>query len=108
MWLDMEDIDNFPESQLTKICFQRGINITQSRSEQLRDLKLWLWLSNKRNVPHSLLMWIVLRDFNSDHDHEEDSVAADEAQAESSLESVQAFEKAFGLDKFEKIIAETR
>lgn len=27
-WLDMEDIDNYPESQLTKICFNRGINIT--------------------------------------------------------------------------------
>ena len=59
----MEDIDNYPESQLTKICFQRGINITQSRPEQLRDLKLWLEISNKRNVPHSLLLWVVLNDF---------------------------------------------
>ena len=123
-WLDMEDIGNYPEAQLTKICFQRGINITQSRPEQLRDLKLWLEISNKRNVPHSLLLWVVLNDF---HQREEaaavgaevpaavGAAAAAEAQKreqaseESSyLESVQAFEKAFGLDRLEKIIAETR
>ena len=117
-WLDMEDIDNYPESQLTKICFQRGINITQGRPEQLRDLKLWLEISNKRNVPHSLLLWVVLNDF---HQREEAAAVAAEVPAaeaqkkeqeeggeESYLESVQAFEKAFGLDRLEKIIAETR
>ena len=113
MWLDMEDIDSFPESHLTKICFQRGINITQSRPEQLRDLRLWLEISNKRNVPHSLLMWIVLRDFNTDPSDEQETVTTQTASAtdgndQSYLESVQAFEKAFGLDKFEKIIADTR
>ena len=74
----MEDIDNYPESQLTKICFQRGINITQSRPEQLRDLKLWLEISNKRNVPHSLLLWVVLNDF---HQREEAAAVAAEVPA---------------------------
>lgn len=110
-WLDMEDIDNYPESQLTKICFQRGINITQSRPEQLRDLKLWLEISNKRNVPHSLLMYIVLHDFNQVNKSEKVRDAASilkESEEKSQLESVRAFEKAFGLTKLEQIIADTK
>ncbi len=61
--LDTEDIHKFSESELTKICFERGINISQSQSEQIRDLKLWLSISNKRNVPHILLLIIRLLDF---------------------------------------------
>lgn len=58
-------------------------------------------------------MWIVLRDFNADPSDEPETVTAQAAKAtddsdQSYLESVQAFEKAFGLDKFEKIIADTR
>ena len=64
--MDLEDIDNYDEVALNKVCFNRGININQSRSAQLRDLKLWLAISNKRNVPHSLLLFVALRDFNSD------------------------------------------
>jgi hypothetical protein len=26
--LDLEDLDNYTEEQLTKVCFSRGINIT--------------------------------------------------------------------------------
>ena len=61
--LDMEDIDNFTEDQLTKVCFQRGININQSRGGQLKDLKLWLSISNKRNVPHTLLLVTMISEF---------------------------------------------
>lgn len=64
--LDLEDLDNFTEEQLTKACFARGININQSYSNQLKDLKLWLSISNKRNVPNSLLLVIRLHDFNND------------------------------------------
>ena len=56
-------------------------------------------------------MWIVLKDFNSDNIYQNEEIA-DATQADSDesnyLKSVQAFEKAFGIDKFEKIIAETR
>ena len=76
--LDMEDIDNFSEEELTKICFKRGINIRQSRSEQLKDLKLWLSISNKRNVPHILLLVTRIHDFNNDNFE----VDADETEAE--------------------------
>ena len=77
--LDMENVDNYSEEQLTKICFQRGININQSRNEQLKDLKLWMSISNKRNVPHILLLIIRLHDFNSnvfsiDDDETEDEI----------------------------------
>ena len=76
--LDMEDIDSFPTQELTKICFKRGINIRQSRNEQLKDLKLWLSISNKRNVPHILLLVIRIHDFNNANFE----VDADETEAE--------------------------
>ena len=53
--LDGEDLDNMSDEELTKICFQRGININTSRKEQLASLKLWLSISLKANVPHTLL-----------------------------------------------------
>ena len=66
-----------------------------------------------------MLLWVVLNDF---HQREEAAAVAaevtsaaeaqkkeqEEGGEESYLESVQAFEKAFGLDRLEKIIAETR
>ena len=64
--LDMEDIDNYSQEQLSQVCFQRGIYINQSRSGMLKDLKLWLSISNKRNVPHTLLLVTRLQDFNND------------------------------------------
>lgn len=105
----MEDIDNFSTQELTKICFKRGINIRQSRNEQLKDLKLWLSISNKRNVPHILLLVTRIHDFNNDVFE----VDADETEAEILrrsksdayyIESVRAFEKAFGMDRLERII----
>ena len=48
-----------------KICFKRGININQTIKEQKEDLKLWLSISNQRNVPHSLLLIARVSDFNS-------------------------------------------
>lgn len=65
LMLDLEDIDKYPDQQLTKVCFERGININQPRTEQLADLKLWLSISNKRNIPHLLLLIIRLHDFNT-------------------------------------------
>ena len=60
----MEELEELPDDQLTRICFQRGININQTRTELLSDLKLWLSISNKRNVPNILLLVIRLHDFH--------------------------------------------
>ena len=111
--LDLEDIDNFSQEELTKVCFQRGININEGRSDQLKDLKLWLSISNKRNVPHSLLLIIRLHDFNTSNFQIDDNETEAEILRRSKsdayyIESVRAFEKAFGMDKLERIISETQ
>jgi hypothetical protein len=42
-----EKIDDFPERDLNKVCFRRGIEIQeQTRKERIEDLKLWLSISN--------------------------------------------------------------
>ena len=37
-----------------------------SLKEKKDDLKLWLSISNQRNVPHSLLLFIRINDFIND------------------------------------------
>lgn len=64
--LDNENIDEVSEEMLKKICFARGININQPRKGLLEDLKLWLSISMKSNIPHTLLLLIRIHDFNQD------------------------------------------
>ena len=62
--LGFESLDSFSEKELDKICFRRGININdQTRKEKLEDLKLWLSISNQRNIPHLLLFLTRINDF---------------------------------------------
>ena len=63
--LDFEGLADLTEDDIVKICFKRGININQTIKEQKEDLKLWLSISNQRNVPHSLLLIARVSDFNS-------------------------------------------
>lgn len=111
--LDAEDIDSYTNDQLAKVCFARGININSTRSQQLKDLKLWLSISNKRNISHSLLLIIRLRDFNNDAFEIDNNETEAEILRRSKsdayyIESVKAFEKAFGMDRLEKIIGDTQ
>ena len=76
--LDGEDLDNMSDQELTKICFQRGININTSRKEQLASLKLWLSISLKANVPHTLLQLIRIHDFNQELFEVEEDETQDE------------------------------
>jgi hypothetical protein len=62
MILSFEDLDAFTEEEMDKICFRRGISIDQSFKERKEDLKLWLSISNQRNVPNSLLLLTRLAD----------------------------------------------
>lgn len=45
------------------MCFDRGIDLSQTRAEKLEDLRLWLSISNLMNVPHSLLLITRVNDF---------------------------------------------
>ena len=93
--IDLENIDSYSDEQLNKVCFQRGINLSQSRNALLQDLKLWLSISNKRNVPHMLLLVIRLHDFNQDSFR----VEADETEEEI-LRRVSALAGWVGSDRF--------
>ena len=63
--LGFESLESFNDEELDKICFRRGINIKeQSRKEKLEDLKLWLAISNQRNIPNMLLFLTRINDFS--------------------------------------------
>jgi len=55
-----------PNDVIQKICFERGINIEQNIKSMIEDLKLWLSISNLRNVPNSLLLATRVNDFIGD------------------------------------------
>ena len=65
--LSFQLLDEFDEEQIDDICFKRGIDIdVQTLKEKKDDLKLWLSISNQRNVPHSLLLYTRINDFCND------------------------------------------
>ena len=61
--MSFEVIDNFTEAELNSVCFKRGINLDQSTISKTKDLKLWIAVSNLRNVPHSLHLYSRIIDF---------------------------------------------
>ena len=63
--MSFEVIDKFSEDELNRVCFKRGINISEevTHSSKLKDLKLWMAISNLRNVPHSILLYSRIVDF---------------------------------------------
>jgi len=65
--LPLNHLDDFTEEEIDAICFKRGIEIDrQTLKEKLVDIKLWLSISNQRNVPHSLLLLTRIKDFTHD------------------------------------------
>lgn len=65
--MSFETIDQFEEDQIDKLCFMRGMTIDDKTFEQkLKDLKLWMSISNLRNVPHTLLLFSRITDFSED------------------------------------------
>lgn len=75
----------------------------------LKDIKLWLSISMKRNVPHSLLLLIRILDFEQnkfsiDLDETQDEILRRSKSDAYYIESMRSFEKAFGIDRLEEII----
>lgn len=67
MMMSFEQIDKFDEGQIDKLCYMRGIQIDDKTQEQkLKDLKLWMSISNLRNVPHTLLLYSRITEFSED------------------------------------------
>lgn len=65
--IDFEMVNRLSEDEIDKLCFMRGIEINkQNLKKKKEDLKLWLSISNQRNVPHSLLLYSRINDFKND------------------------------------------
>ena len=65
--ISFERLDLFNEDEIDAMCFMRGIDITDlPLQKKVKDLKLWLSISNLRNVPHSLLLYSRIEDYAAD------------------------------------------
>jgi hypothetical protein len=65
--MSFEKLENLTEEELNLICYRRGIEITdKSYESKMKDLKLWMSISNLRNVPHSLLLYSRIADYADD------------------------------------------
>jgi LETM1 and EF-hand domain-containing protein 1 len=65
--LSFDLLDSFSQEEIQSICFKRGIEIEKNELKHMvQDLKLWLSISNQRNVPHSLLLYTRIHDFTTD------------------------------------------
>ena len=65
--LSFEEIEQYSEDDLDLFCFRRGIEIqNKSREKKIKDLKLWMAISNLRNVPHSLLLFSRITDYTQE------------------------------------------
>ena len=102
-------MDQFDDSTLNLICLKRGIEIDTTREEKLKDLKVWLTISNLRDVQHMLL--VVTRVFDYSFDAFEENAEMNEYQIlrtcpnEIYFYTLQrVFEKAYGLDDLRSIL----
>ena len=60
-------INEFSEEEIDKLCFMRGIEIDkQNLKRKKEDLKLWVTISNQRNIPDSILLYTRINDFTND------------------------------------------
>lgn len=107
--LSAEDVSKIPDDILSRICFDRGIDLDKSHREQVEDLRLWLSISNLRNVPHTLLLITRVNDFAgedilNDEDAYHDEVIRRRIFNEKEHSQMKQFEKAFSIDVIESLV----
>ena len=114
--MSFEDIEKYTEETLGRLtsesnrnildtlCFRRGIEVDDKTLEsKIKDLKLWMSISNLRNVPDSLLLFSRITDFTEDlfelesSDDEYEILKASSSEVYAS-EKIREFEKTFGID----------
>jgi len=103
--INFDMLQNFSEREINKLCFMRGIDVdNQNLSKRVKDLKLWLSISNQRNVNNTLLLFCRLNDFKSEmfeisEDEDEQEVLRRSNMNTYYLEKMRVFEETFGIDK---------
>lgn len=107
--LNFEDLEQMTDEELVTFCFKRGINVEQNNKAMLGDLKLWMSISNLRDVPSSLLLFAMVREFMydtfviDDQDTQDDILRRSELDT-FQLEKMRIFEKTFGIDGLERLV----
>lgn len=104
-----EDLEKYEIEELVTICFKRGINVSQNRKNMRDDLKLWLSISNLRDVPSSLLLFAMVREFVHDTFEIDETDTQEDILRRSKddtfqLEKMRVFEKTFGIDGLENLV----
>lgn len=103
--LSFDALNKMSEEEIDKLCFMRGIEINkQNLKKKKEDLKLWLSISNLRNVPHSLLLYTRINDFTNDlfeisDDEDEQEVLRRSPSNTYYLEKMRVFEETFGINQ---------
>jgi len=65
--MSFEKLEQLTEEELNFICYRRGIEISdKSYESKMKDLKLWMSISNLRNVPDVLLLYSRIADYADD------------------------------------------
>lgn len=98
-------IESLEEDHLNRICFERGIQFDDETNLKQRqnDLKLWMSVSNLRNVPDTLLIYsriitMVEEIYDiSESDDEYEIFRSNESEVYFT-EKFRIFEKVFGID----------
>jgi hypothetical protein len=108
--MSFEQLEKISDEQLDYICYRRGIDLT-SRPEKLKDLKLWLSISNLRNVDHLLLLFSRVADSSSmamqmeiSEDEDQFEVLRRDPSEIYFLEKMRVFEKTFGIDQLQALV----
>ena len=110
--LSFDILDDFTEEEVDAICFKRGIEINKNDlKHKLQDLKLWLSISNQRNVPHSLLLYTRIHDFTHDafeisEDEDDNEILRRSPSDTYFLEKMKVFEETFGIDKLQSLVTD--
>lgn len=108
--IEFDQIKSFSDDQLDFACFERGIQVdSRSNEKKVKDLKLWLSISNLSNVPDSLLLFSrLLQDeedmFDFDRDEGEYEILRRSPQEVYYYEKLRVFEKTFGIDDLKKLV----
>ena len=65
--MSFENLEKFTVEELNTVCLRRGIAYEDKTQEQkMKDLKLWMAISNLRNVPHTLLLYSRIQDYTDE------------------------------------------
>jgi hypothetical protein len=109
--MSFEHVEKFNDHEFDEICYRRGIEINNKTYDQkMKDLKLWLSVSNLRNVPHSLLLYSRIADYANEDlfeisEDEDEYEVLRRAQSEIYfVEKLRVFEKTFGIDQLNSMV----